>query len=670
MPNRSQISVFLSSSMAEFEDLRPFIDKALEDRGLRVFTFERNAGARPDSPTIASLDEVERADVYVGILGRRYGPITIAEYRRAQELEKPLFIYVRTVSDRDEELEAFINAELDGPEANSSYATFSDVLGLPKRMADDVFDWLAREYRNLAALRDAHVPREELPGVEWAMDRLQGAASPRLEVAGGAEHLALRLRHWFAAFDYKVSHSMNPAGDSVDLVIGVPRKIDGVDRILVRAKGGEIAARDVNDLRAAVPEFVEAWLVSARGVESAARSAAEATKNVFTYTFDELIRQDAHYWARYDGVHSFRLTRPTPSQTVSEEELHRRLTALADWALDAPEVSLHQLEELACDLLDQSPSRLLTGRVLAAAGDVFRHLGAFDRASRRYEQALAIGGSTSSVRVAEQRWNCEARAADDALRALWRGHYDERAQVRDQQRDREDMALRELMSLTNTLGPSPERHSLVGSIHARRAARGYRPASSPRRAMQAYRAAFEATGKMDSFSGLQWAKFRLLGGLPDGGARNPVLEDVVNILTDALRLADKRGGQRSVWDRVAELDAEVVRHVLLVRVTKGEKHHLADHFGRELPTLSALGDGYLATFDHSFSAAFRNNVTRGLESWVHLLRARANRLESAARARNITSEAAKAKLDGEAKTWRTLSSAIDDEILKRIVHAP
>ena len=53
-------------------------------------------GSRDENTRSASLAEVDRSQVYVGILGGRYGSgITEAEYRRARERKLPCFIYLK-----------------------------------------------------------------------------------------------------------------------------------------------------------------------------------------------------------------------------------------------------------------------------------------------------------------------------------------------------------------------------------------------------------------------------------------------------------------------------------------------------------------------------------------------------------------------------------------------
>jgi hypothetical protein len=57
-------------------------------------------GARDESTRDASLAEVDRSDIYLGVIGHRYGSgITEAEYRRAVERGLPCLIYLERARD-------------------------------------------------------------------------------------------------------------------------------------------------------------------------------------------------------------------------------------------------------------------------------------------------------------------------------------------------------------------------------------------------------------------------------------------------------------------------------------------------------------------------------------------------------------------------------------------
>ena len=81
--------IFVSSVMAGMADERSAVASSIERIGGNVVMFER-FGGRDDDPEQAYLTEVGRSDIYIGILGERYGkPLpsgysaTHAEYREA-----------------------------------------------------------------------------------------------------------------------------------------------------------------------------------------------------------------------------------------------------------------------------------------------------------------------------------------------------------------------------------------------------------------------------------------------------------------------------------------------------------------------------------------------------------------------------------------------------------
>jgi hypothetical protein len=80
------VRVFVSSTWKDLQQERGAVEGALRRmRGTEHLGME-HFGSRPETPHDASLDEVDRSDVYVGIFGFRYGSgITEAEYRRARE---------------------------------------------------------------------------------------------------------------------------------------------------------------------------------------------------------------------------------------------------------------------------------------------------------------------------------------------------------------------------------------------------------------------------------------------------------------------------------------------------------------------------------------------------------------------------------------------------------
>jgi predicted ATPase len=87
--------VFISSTFDDLRAERHAVERALHRLQDSAFAGMEYFGSRPDSPLTASLGEVDRSDVYVGIFGHRYGSgITEAEYHRARERGLPCLIFM------------------------------------------------------------------------------------------------------------------------------------------------------------------------------------------------------------------------------------------------------------------------------------------------------------------------------------------------------------------------------------------------------------------------------------------------------------------------------------------------------------------------------------------------------------------------------------------------
>ena len=95
------MKAFLSSTKHDLESYRNKAADALQRLDLQVGQMEV-FGARPDTPTAASLEEVKNSDIFVGIYAHRYGfvpdgsqvSITEAEFQHAKNLKKPRFCFI------------------------------------------------------------------------------------------------------------------------------------------------------------------------------------------------------------------------------------------------------------------------------------------------------------------------------------------------------------------------------------------------------------------------------------------------------------------------------------------------------------------------------------------------------------------------------------------------
>ena len=110
MGNR-RLKVFISSRMEELAPERKVIKDALDALEVDAWVFEIDAGARSKTAQQTYLEEVNDADIYLGVFWKGYGCYTIEEFEHAQELGKPCLIYEKRteLEGRDGELKTFLD---------------------------------------------------------------------------------------------------------------------------------------------------------------------------------------------------------------------------------------------------------------------------------------------------------------------------------------------------------------------------------------------------------------------------------------------------------------------------------------------------------------------------------------------------------------------------------
>ena len=90
------VRVFVSSTWLDLQPERLAVEKALQRMHQTKLNGMEYFGSRDETTRDVSLKEVDRSDVYVGIIGGRYGSgITKEEYQRAAEKPLPRFIYFK-----------------------------------------------------------------------------------------------------------------------------------------------------------------------------------------------------------------------------------------------------------------------------------------------------------------------------------------------------------------------------------------------------------------------------------------------------------------------------------------------------------------------------------------------------------------------------------------------
>jgi tetratricopeptide (TPR) repeat protein len=148
------VQVFVSSTWLDLQPERKAIEVAVQRLAETKFVGMEYFGSRSETTQRASLDEVDRGHVYVGIIGGRYGSgITEDEYRRARERDLPCFIYLKKkASIAPEQLEqdaekaerlAALKAELRSQHTVVEFASPDD---LAARVTSDLHRWLFDNY--------------------------------------------------------------------------------------------------------------------------------------------------------------------------------------------------------------------------------------------------------------------------------------------------------------------------------------------------------------------------------------------------------------------------------------------------------------------------------------------------------------------------------------------
>src|SRR5205823_5280636 len=106
---------FISSVMGELAEERQAVAAGVRSVGLRAILFEE-FGGRDADPEAAYLSEVEASDIYIGILGSRYGkPLktrfsaTHSEYLHAVQHALRMALWTSTTADREGHEQAFLD---------------------------------------------------------------------------------------------------------------------------------------------------------------------------------------------------------------------------------------------------------------------------------------------------------------------------------------------------------------------------------------------------------------------------------------------------------------------------------------------------------------------------------------------------------------------------------
>jgi hypothetical protein len=180
--NISMSKVFISSVIKDFEEFRAAARDAIELMGHRAVMAEK-FGARPYSSEVACVTEVQQADVYIVVLGKRYGfvtgeciSVTEAEFNAARASVRPVLAFVQN-DEMEAEQERFAKRVQDYA-GGSFRASFSS----PAELKDEVIKALRSLEAKFSAVGQVEFERR-IASVIDELDSGNQRHEPRLIVA-------------------------------------------------------------------------------------------------------------------------------------------------------------------------------------------------------------------------------------------------------------------------------------------------------------------------------------------------------------------------------------------------------------------------------------------------------------------------------------------------------
>lgn len=133
------VRVFVSSTFQDLQPERKAVEDILQRFRTTKFIGMEYFGSRDSDTLGASINEVDGCDLYIGLIGHRFGSgITEAEYRRARGNKTPCLIYLATGPSNDSQLLAFRD-ELRQSHTVTEFRSPDELAAL---VAADLHNWL------------------------------------------------------------------------------------------------------------------------------------------------------------------------------------------------------------------------------------------------------------------------------------------------------------------------------------------------------------------------------------------------------------------------------------------------------------------------------------------------------------------------------------------------
>jgi hypothetical protein len=167
------LRIFISSTVKDLQRERDAIERAIKELHYKAVRSEK-VGSQSATPREICALMAQECDIYLAILGRRYGYIlpegisaTEFEFNTAQEAGKPILLYHKSAPDIDPEQQAFLD-RLSGFDTGYYIRKFDD---------NDVPDRLIEWVRADVVQQITHIVRGEVPAVKPPAERRREVGS-------------------------------------------------------------------------------------------------------------------------------------------------------------------------------------------------------------------------------------------------------------------------------------------------------------------------------------------------------------------------------------------------------------------------------------------------------------------------------------------------------------
>ena len=189
---RQTVPVFVSSTWLDLEPERKAVEAVVHRTRETKFVGMEYFGGRDETTRRASLDEVDRSELYVGVFAARYGSgITEDEYRRARSRDLPCLVYFKSDAvaltpdqkETDAEKTSRLAALKQELRAAHTIKQFTSPEDLAAQFATDLHRWLFDNYlpTKLRGALDGRVPRDEAQALLDAVKDLQNLKQDLLD---------------------------------------------------------------------------------------------------------------------------------------------------------------------------------------------------------------------------------------------------------------------------------------------------------------------------------------------------------------------------------------------------------------------------------------------------------------------------------------------------------